>query len=73
MDCLGPYAKVQNCPVDGFPDLVVTAYATGYADSYFSVPAACQKRGKYVGGFFTHRGEDGPVFVPYDKFRVRLV
>jgi hypothetical protein len=62
MDCLGPYAKVQNCPIKG-TDLRRTAYATGYADTYFSVPAATRIRGKRVKGFFTL--DDGAIsFVP---------
>lgn len=74
-DCLGPYAKVQNCPIDG-TDLRLTCYATGYADTFFSVPACTRRRGHYIGGFFTHEGssgiEGGIKFVPYDRFRSRL-
>lgn len=62
MDCLGPYAKVQNCPVQGY-DRTYTCYATGYADTYFSVPACTRIRGRYVRGFFTMHDE-GIVFVP---------
>ena len=51
-DCLGPYAKVQNCPVHG-TDLRRTAYATGYADTYFSVPAVTTIGGRQVRGYFT--------------------
>ena len=65
-DCLGPFAKVQNCPIDG-TDLRYTAYATGYADTFFSVPARCRVKGKWISGFFMT--EDGGVkFVPYDRF-----
>ena len=70
-DCLGPFAKVKNCPIDG-TDYRVTAYATGYADTYFSIPACTRVRGKYIGGYFTHRG-DGVVFMPHDRFQDRLV
>lgn len=70
MDCLGPYAKVQNCPIEGTA-LRLTAYATGYADTHFSVPACTRHKGKYIGGFFTTR-DDGCVFVPYDRFADRL-
>lgn len=67
MDCLGPYAKVQNCPVEG-TDLRLTCYATGYADTFFSVPACTRRKGKYIGGFFTM--DDGNVlFRPYDRFK----
>ena len=51
-DCLGPYAKVQNCPVEG-EQRRYTCYATGYADTFFSVPAVTRIRGKRVKGFFT--------------------
>ncbi len=60
-DCLGPWAKVQHCPIDG-TDLRRTCYATGYADSFFSIPARCQIYGKTVRGFFTDR-DGNPVFV----------
>ena len=66
MDCLGPWAKVQNCPIDG-TDLRLTCYASGYADTFFSIPANTRDRGKYIGGYFTM--EDGnPVFCPMDKY-----
>lgn len=55
-DCLGPYAKVQNCPIDG-TTLRLTCYASGYADTYFSVPATTRYCGQHVRGFFT--GDDG--------------
>lgn len=63
-DCLGPYAKVENCPVEGIDDgRRYTCYATGYADTYFSVPAATRINGKHIRGFFTL--EDGAIkFVP---------
>lgn len=51
-DCLGPYAKVQNCPIAG-TSLRLTCYATGYADTYFSVPAETRYKGKRVVGFFS--------------------
>lgn len=62
MDCLGPYAKVQNCPIDG-TELRRTCYATGYADTFFSVPACTWIKGKYVKGFLTMR-DGGVMFVP---------
>mgnify|MGYP001293245420 CR=1 FL=1 len=66
-DCLGPYAKVQGCPVDKVPGLRLTCYASGYADTFFSVPAETRFHGKRITGFFTL--DDGAiVFVPYDKF-----
>lgn len=70
MDCLGPYAKVTNCPIHG-TDLRLTCYATGYADTFFSVPACTRHRGRYVSGYFTL--EDGAiVFRPHTKHRDRL-
>lgn len=50
-DCLGPFAKVQNCPIAG-TDIRRTCYATGYADT-FSVPARTTIGGKTVRGYFT--------------------
>lgn len=61
-DCLGPWAKVERCPIDGTADRR-TGYATGYPDTFFSVPARCQYKGRTVRGFFTLR-EGSPVFVP---------
>lgn len=69
-DCIGPFAKVQNCPIDG-TNLRLTCYATGIADSFFSMPACTRVRGRHVGGFFTMH-DDGPVFVPRDRYRDRL-
>lgn len=70
-DCLGPFAKVVNCPIDE-TDIRLTCYATGYADTYFSIPAATRYRGKYIGGFFTMR-EGGIIFCTLDRFKDRLV
>lgn len=69
-DCLGPYAKVQNCPIAG-TNLRLTCYATGYPDTYFSIPAFTRVRGEYVAGFFS-RDSDGAVqFTPYDRYKER--
>ena len=65
-DCLGPFAKVQNCPIQG-TTLRLTCYATNYADTYFSVPACTRHKGKYITGFFTLKDEEC-VFIPYSKF-----
>ena len=67
MDCLGPYAKVQNCPimVDGVEVGRRTCYATGYANTFFSVTACTRWKGRYVGGYFTGECE----FHPYDRFK----
>jgi hypothetical protein len=67
-DCLGAYAKINNCPiiVDGNEIARLTCYATGHADSFFSVPACTRKNGKYVKGYFT--GSDtGTVFQVMDS------
>lgn len=67
-DCLGPYAKVRNCPVYLYSSVDqeyvdtgsrLTCYAQRYANSYYSVPAATRKNGKHVGGYFTHHDGDG--------------
>lgn len=91
-DCVGPYAKVENCPLVvlvwfpypgkedatrypvGSPGVGLwrhvdsgerrTCYATGYADTFFSVPACTRLRGKHVRGYFTddsgtYRERDG--------------
>ena len=98
-DCLGPYAKVENCPLvrlEWFPypgreehepgaigcgqwasvdtGLRLTCYATGYADSFFSVPACTRFRGQHVGGYFTspESGSDAVVFMVSGKYRERL-
>lgn len=70
-DCLGPYAKVTNCPIAG-TSLRLTCYATGYADTFFSVPAATRIRGRYVGGYFTLTDTGGCEFRPLDKFKNRI-
>lgn len=62
-DCLGPFAKVTHCPIYGTDDgtgqpIRRTAYATGYADTFFSVPARVQLAGKTVRGYLTV--SDGP-------------
>ncbi len=51
-DCLGPFAKVRDCPISG-TTVRLTCYATGYADTYFSVPACTRYKGKHVRGYFT--------------------
>jgi hypothetical protein len=81
-DCLGPYARVENCPIR-FLEVVdyehrwyelddrYTAYATGYADTYFSVPAATRVRAAYLRGYFSYEHEGGTVFVvTSDRMRV---
>lgn len=67
-DCIGQYAKIQDCPIQG-TNKVLTCYATGYPETFFTVPACTRYRGKYVTGFFV-LGDFGPVFQMHDKFRV---
>lgn len=62
-DCLGPYAKVRNCPVEG-TDIRRTVYATGYADTWFSVPAVTHYKGQSLRGYLT-MGDSGIEFRPY--------
>jgi len=71
MDCLGPYAKVQHCPIYG-TDLRRTCYATGYADTAFSVPACTRYKGQYIAGYFTQDDDGGIVFRPMDRHKDRL-
>ncbi len=66
-DCLGAYAKVKNCPIEGTV-LRLTCYATGYADTHFSIPACTRHKGKHIKGYFTHR-EDGVVFCVMDSHK----
>jgi hypothetical protein len=63
-DCLGPYAKVQNCPIRD-TNLRRTCYATGYSDSYWSVPAACKVRGFTIRGYLSFGTAEGHIeFTP---------
>ena len=66
-DCLGPYAKVLNCPIFG-TDIRRACYATGYADTWFSIPACCRIKGKYIRGFFALDNGD-IVFHPMDSHK----
>lgn len=67
MDCLGPFAKVSNCPIHG-TDKRLTCYATGYADTFFSVPACTRYKGRHVRGYFTS-DEAGTVFHVMDSHK----
>ncbi len=66
-----PVRKVQNCPIKG-TNLRLTCYATGYADSAFSIPACTRYKGKHIGGFFTHDDDGNVEFVPLRKYDERL-
>ena len=68
-DGLGYFAKVQNCPIDNVEGGIrLTCYATGYADTFFSVPACTRYRGKHIRGYFTGT-DDGPVFRVLDSHK----
>lgn len=71
-DCLGPYAKVQQCPIHG-TTLRRTVYATGYADTFFSIPARCDVRGRTIRGYLTTDDNNGVEFRPYDQYRAHLL
>jgi hypothetical protein len=71
MDCIGPFAKVEHCPIDG-TDLKRTCYATGYADTAFSIPACTKVRGRYIGGFLTIDSDGAVAFHPHKRFADRL-
>jgi len=68
MDCLGPFAKVRNCPIEG-TNLRLTCYATGYADTAFSVPACTRHKGKHIRGYFTSDDEGSTVFRVMDSHK----
>ena len=63
-DCLGHWAKVENCPVivNGREVARRTCYATGYADTAFSIPACTRYKGKHVRGYFTSGDDGAPQF-----------
>ena len=66
-------SKIVNCPVErGNREIRATVYATGHADTAFSIPACCKIRGKYIGGYITG-SETGHVFRPYDRFMERIL
>lgn len=73
-DCLGPFAKVKNCPIvcDGVEGLRLTCYATGYSDTFFSVPACTRYKRQHIGGYFAHT-EHGPEFRVYDRFKAKVL
>jgi hypothetical protein len=62
-DCLGPYAKVQNCPIVG-TTLRRTCYASAYADTFFSIPAHFTICKRTIRGFFSVDDDGAVVFHP---------
>jgi len=65
MDCLGPFAKVKNCPIKG-TSIKLTCYATNYADTFFSIPANTRYRGNHIKGYFS-TDEEGVWFNVMDS------
>lgn len=74
-DTLGPFAKVENCPIAG-THLRRTCYATAHHDSYFSVPACTRIDGRHIAGFFSTAsggaGEGGILFTVMDRHKDRI-
>lgn len=66
-DCLGPYAKVENCPIHG-TRLRRTCYATSQADTAFSIPAVCKVDGYTIKGYFGS-GDPGLEFHVMDSHK----
>lgn len=66
-DSLGPYAKVQNCPVQG-TKLRLTCYASWYGTGSGEVPANTRYKKKYVAGHFAIVN-DNIVFIPKNKYK----
>ena len=56
-------AMIEDCPI-GNTDWHQYVYIQGEADTYFTIPAAINVRGRRVMGFVT-RDESGPTFHPY--------
>lgn len=51
-------AKITNCRLDNLQGgMRATVYATGEADTFFSIPAVCRLMGARVTGYITN--EDG--------------
>lgn len=58
-----PIAKVENCRLDNLVgDMRAMVYATGDADTVFSIPAVCQLLGKRVKGYLTGDDDGNLVF-----------
>lgn len=75
-DCLGTWAKVRRCPVylgDTDTGHRLTCYATGYADTAFSVPACTRYKGQHIGGYFTlDESKGGALFRVLDRYADKL-
>lgn len=54
-------SKIENCRTNLSGDPRVTAYVTGEADTWFSIPAKCWYRGCRVTGYITS-DDDGMIF-----------
>lgn len=56
-------ARVNNCRWESLANEPrITAYATGHADTYFSIPAVCSYKGRRVVGYLTGDGDGNTVF-----------
>lgn len=56
-------SKIENCRWDSLAgDVRITAYATGEADTAFSIPAMCSYLGCRVRGYFTGDDDGNTVF-----------
>ena len=73
MICVGPFSipkKVKNCLCpDGIRRMV---YITGEPDTFFSIPAKLNYKGKYTAGFvtsFDNNNDRDYKYVPYDKYK----
>jgi len=60
-------ARINNCRING-SEARRAVYITAEADSYFSIPAACKVRGKYVKGYVTS-DDSGNIFHAMDSHK----
>jgi len=58
-------ALVRNCKIEGAELSPRTVYVRGEADTFFSIPAACQHKGKIVRGYLTVDDNQEYVFRAY--------
>jgi hypothetical protein len=57
-------AVVRNCPIKYTCLPNRTVYTRGEPDTWFSIPAACQYRGRTIKGYITTDDDTGYYFVP---------
>jgi hypothetical protein len=46
-------ALIRNCKIENIDLTPRTVYVRGEADTFFSIPAACQSKGKTITGYLT--------------------